>query len=142
MAVVNERFAAEFVSPSDAIDHEISIGKSARWKIIGVVKGMDYMTDTMDTAHSNQIFVPAHVGIRSHFSVVEFTTVNDASSHRFEIVAEYWDHCGILFRTSLQETVLSKIASWILTHLLLRLARGAFNIAVANFFFCSILHTI
>jgi predicted permease len=60
VAVVNERFAAEFVSPSDAIDHEISIGKSARWKIIGVVKGMDYMTDTMDTAHSNQIFVPAH----------------------------------------------------------------------------------
>ncbi|MGB8543653.1 MAG: ABC transporter permease [Candidatus Acidiferrales bacterium] len=60
VAVVNERFAAEFGSPADAVDHEVTIGKSSRWKIIGVVKGMDYMTDTMDTAHSNQIFVPAH----------------------------------------------------------------------------------
>jgi putative ABC transport system permease protein len=60
VAVVNERFAAEFGSPADAIDHEITIGKSTRWKIIGVVKVMDYMTETMDTAHSNQIFVPAH----------------------------------------------------------------------------------
>jgi MacB-like periplasmic core domain/FtsX-like permease family len=60
VAVVNERFAAEFGSPADAIDHEVAIGKSTRWKIIGVVRGMDYMTETMDTAHSNQIFVPAH----------------------------------------------------------------------------------
>ncbi len=60
VAVVNERFAAEFGSPADAIDHEVTIGKSTRWKIIGVVRGMDYMTETMDTAHSNQIFVPAH----------------------------------------------------------------------------------
>lgn len=60
VAVVNERFAREFGSPADALDHEVTIGKSTRWKIIGVVKGMDYMIDTMDTAHSNQIFVPAH----------------------------------------------------------------------------------
>jgi|GEM_PF-653669 len=60
VAVVNERFAAEFGSPADVIDHDVTIGKSTRWKIIGVVKGMDYMTDTMDTAHSNQVFVPAH----------------------------------------------------------------------------------
>jgi MacB-like periplasmic core domain len=60
VAVVNERFAAEFGSPADAIDHDVSIGKSTRWKIIGVVKGMDYMTETMDTVHSNQIFIPAH----------------------------------------------------------------------------------
>jgi putative ABC transport system permease protein len=60
VAVVNERFAAEFGAPADAIEHEVTIGKSTRWKIIGVVKGMDYMTETMDTAHSNQIFVPAH----------------------------------------------------------------------------------
>jgi predicted permease len=60
VVVVNERFAAEFGPPADAIDHEITIGKSPPWKIIGVVKGMDYMTETMDTAHSNQIFIPAH----------------------------------------------------------------------------------
>ena len=60
VAVVNERFATEFGSPADAVDHDVTIGKSTRWKIIGVVKGMDYMIETMDTAHSNQIFVPAH----------------------------------------------------------------------------------
>ncbi len=60
VAVVNERFAMEFGSPADALDHQITSGKNPLWKIIGVVKGMDYMTDTMETAHSNQIFVPAH----------------------------------------------------------------------------------
>jgi len=58
--VVNESFAMEFGSPADAMGHQVTIGKDPPWKIIGVVKGMDYMTDTMDTAHSNQIFVPAH----------------------------------------------------------------------------------
>jgi predicted permease len=60
VAVVNERFAAEFGSTADALGHEVTIGKDTPLRIIGVVKGMDYMTDTMDTAHSNQIFVPAH----------------------------------------------------------------------------------
>jgi putative ABC transport system permease protein len=60
VVVVNERFAMEFGSPADALDHQVTSGKNALWRIIGVVKGMDYMTDTMETAHSNQIFVPAH----------------------------------------------------------------------------------
>ena len=60
VVVVNERFAKEFGSGADALEHEVTIGKSSPRKIIGVVTGMDYMTDTMDTAHSNQIFVPAH----------------------------------------------------------------------------------
>jgi putative ABC transport system permease protein len=60
VVVVNERFAREFGSAADALEHEVTIGKSTPRKIIGVVTGMDYMTDTMDTAHSNQIFVPAH----------------------------------------------------------------------------------
>lgn len=60
VVVVNERFAMEFGSPPDALDHEITLGNRPPWKIIGVVKGMDYMTETMDTARSNQIFVPAH----------------------------------------------------------------------------------
>ena len=60
VAVVNERFAKEFGSPADALGHVVTLGNRPGWKIIGVVKGMDYMTDTMETAHSNQIFVPAH----------------------------------------------------------------------------------
>ncbi len=60
VVVVNERFAREFGAPADALDHEVTIVKSAPRKIIGVATGMDYMTDTMDTAHANQIFVPAH----------------------------------------------------------------------------------
>jgi predicted permease len=60
VVVVNERFAMEFGSPADALDHQVTDGSNPLWKIIGVVKGMDCMTDTMDTAHANQIFVPAH----------------------------------------------------------------------------------
>ena len=60
LAVVNERFAKEFGSAADALQHEVTIGKSTSRKIIGVVTGMDYMTGTMDTAHCNQIFIPAH----------------------------------------------------------------------------------
>jgi predicted permease len=60
VVVVNERFAKEFGSAADALEHEVTIGKSTPRKIIGVVTGMDYMTGTMDTAHSNQIFIPAH----------------------------------------------------------------------------------
>jgi putative ABC transport system permease protein len=60
VVVVNERFAEEFGSAADALDHEVTLGSDPPCKIIGVVKVMDYMTDTMDTAHSNQIFVPAH----------------------------------------------------------------------------------
>lgn len=59
VAVVNERFAKEFGSPTDALGHAVTL-ENRQWKIIGVVEGMDYMTDTMETAHSNQIFVPAH----------------------------------------------------------------------------------
>ena len=60
VVVVNERFATEFGSPADALDHQVTLGEHTRWKIIGVVKGMDYMTETMETAHANQIFIPAH----------------------------------------------------------------------------------
>src|SRR5271168_4463103 len=60
VVVVNERFAEEFGSAADALDHEVTLGSDPPCKIVGVVKVMDYMTDTMDTAHSNQIFVPAH----------------------------------------------------------------------------------
>ncbi|HEY4950881.1 MAG TPA: ABC transporter permease [Candidatus Acidoferrales bacterium] len=58
--VVNEQFAKEFGSAVGVLEHEVTIGESTPRKIIGVVTGMDYMTDTMDTGHSNQIFIPAH----------------------------------------------------------------------------------
>ncbi len=60
VVVVNERFAEEFGSAADALNHEVTMGNDPPCKIIGVVTVMDYMTDTIDTAHSNQIFVPAH----------------------------------------------------------------------------------
>jgi putative ABC transport system permease protein len=59
VAVVNEQFASEFGSPADVLDHQLTLGHETPWKIIGVVKGMDYMTDTMDTADANEIFVPS-----------------------------------------------------------------------------------
>ncbi len=60
VAVVNERFASEFGAPADVLGHQLTQGSNSSRKIIGVVKAMDYMTDTMDTAHANQIFIPAH----------------------------------------------------------------------------------
>jgi predicted permease len=56
VAVVNERFATEFGPPADAVGRQVTIGTDPPCRIIGVVKGMDYMTDG---ANSNQIFVPA-----------------------------------------------------------------------------------
>ncbi len=55
--VVNDRFASEFGSPADAVGHQVTIGSDPPLKIIGVVKGMDYMTDG---ANAGQVFVPAH----------------------------------------------------------------------------------
>lgn len=60
VVVVNRRFAMEFGPTADALGHQVTIDNDPPWTIIGVVEAMDYMTDTMDTAHSNQIFIPAH----------------------------------------------------------------------------------
>jgi predicted permease len=57
VAVVSDRFAAEFGSPANALGHEVTIGGAPPYRIIGTVKGMDYMTDG---ANVNQIYVPAH----------------------------------------------------------------------------------
>ncbi len=56
VAVVNERFASEFGPPGAAVGREIGNGGNSSRKILGVVKGMDYMTDG---ALSNQVFVPS-----------------------------------------------------------------------------------
>ena len=55
VAVVNERFAGEFGAPRDALGGEIAIGNDPPWRIVGVVKSMDYMTEG---ANGNQIFIP------------------------------------------------------------------------------------
>ena len=58
VAVVNERFAARFGAPQDAVGHQLTIEGDAPRRIVGVVKGMEYETDpTM--VNGNQVFVPS-----------------------------------------------------------------------------------
>jgi predicted permease len=57
VAVVSESFASQFGEPGNAIGHEVTQGSRPPLRIIGVVRGLDYMTDE---ANSTQIFVPAH----------------------------------------------------------------------------------
>ncbi|MFZ0038796.1 MAG: ADOP family duplicated permease [Candidatus Acidiferrales bacterium] len=58
VAVVNERFASGFGAPKDAVDHQLTIEGDTPWRIVGVVKGMEYETDpTM--ANGNQVFIPS-----------------------------------------------------------------------------------
>ncbi len=58
VAVVNERFAAEFGGPREVIGRQLTIDGEIPWKIIGVVRGMEFETDS-SLANSNQVFVPA-----------------------------------------------------------------------------------
>ena len=57
VAVVNERFAAAFGAPQEAIGHHLTNG-SDHWRIVGVVKGMEYETDPT-LAHGNEVFIPS-----------------------------------------------------------------------------------
>ena len=68
VAVVSELFASQFGEPRDVIGHEVTLGSRPPLKIVGVVRGMDYMTDDVN---SFQIFVPAHApgGFYSTFVV-------------------------------------------------------------------------
>lgn len=56
VAIVSESFASQFGEPGEAIGHEVTRGATPL-RIIGVVRGMDYMTDG---ANSTEIFIPAH----------------------------------------------------------------------------------
>ncbi|HEY1471710.1 MAG TPA: ABC transporter permease [Candidatus Acidoferrum sp.] len=58
VAVVNERFAAGFGAPEDAVGHQLTSEGEAPWKIVGVVKGMEYETDPT-LANGNQVFIPS-----------------------------------------------------------------------------------
>ena len=55
LAIINERFASEFGVPAHAVGGEITIGNDPPWKIVGVVKTMDYMTEGAD---SYEAFIP------------------------------------------------------------------------------------
>jgi putative ABC transport system permease protein len=57
VAVVNRRFAAGFGAPQDAIGHQLT-NESDSWRIVGVVKSMEYETDPT-TAHGNEVFIPS-----------------------------------------------------------------------------------
>lgn len=57
VAVVNDRFAAEFGAPQAAIGHDVT-NEEDSWRIVAVVKGMEYETDPT-TARGNQVFVPS-----------------------------------------------------------------------------------
>ena len=87
LAVVNERFASEFGPVANAVGREISIGRNPPWKIIGVVKGMDYMRDGKATGEDfNQVFVPSHSpgGFFSTFVV----RVNGTAEDRLPIIRD------------------------------------------------------
>jgi putative ABC transport system permease protein len=55
IAIINDVFAREFGQPADLIGRAIAISQYS-WKIIGVVKGMDYMAEG---AQTSQIFRPS-----------------------------------------------------------------------------------
>ncbi|HEX8815915.1 MAG TPA: FtsX-like permease family protein, partial [Terriglobales bacterium] len=57
VAVVNERFAAAFGTPADVIGRQLTMADTSRWKIVGVVKGMDYETDPT-LVNPFQVFLP------------------------------------------------------------------------------------
>jgi predicted permease len=61
VAVVNERFAARFGAPGDVVGHQLMLGRLPPWKIVGVVKGMDYRNTKNDPIDANpsQVFIPS-----------------------------------------------------------------------------------
>lgn len=57
VAVVNEPFAAGFGIPQNVIGHQLTVDEDS-WRIVGVVKGMEYETDPT-IAGGNQVFIPS-----------------------------------------------------------------------------------
>jgi putative ABC transport system permease protein len=83
VAVVNERFAAGFGAPQDALNHQLTIDGDAPRKIVGVVKGMNYETDPT-LADSNQVFLPSETP-GSFFSTFVVRVEGRAENHLAEI---------------------------------------------------------
>jgi putative ABC transport system permease protein len=55
LAIVNDVFARQFGNPADLIGRELSAGRNS-WRIVGVVKAMDYM---VADAQTSQVFHPS-----------------------------------------------------------------------------------
>jgi hypothetical protein len=83
VAIVSDRFASEFGSALDALDHQVTIRDSPPWRIIAVVKGLDYMTDG---ANVNQIYVPAHAPGR--FSSTFVARVDGRAEDRLDMIRD------------------------------------------------------
>jgi len=83
VAVVNERFASGFGSPQDAVGHQLTTDGDTPWKIVGVVKGMEYETDPT-LANSNQVFLPSATP-GSFFSTFVARVDGNAEDHLAEV---------------------------------------------------------
>jgi ABC-type antimicrobial peptide transport system permease subunit len=83
VAVVNERFAAGFGAPQDALNHQLTIEGDDPRKIVGVVKGMNYETDPT-LADSNQVFLPSETP-GSFFSTFVVRVDGRAEDHLAQI---------------------------------------------------------
>ena len=83
VAVVNERFAAGFGPPQNAINHRLTTEGETPRKIIGVVKGMEYETDPT-IANGNQVFIPSDTP-GSFFSTFVVRVDGLAEDHLAEI---------------------------------------------------------
>jgi ABC-type antimicrobial peptide transport system permease subunit len=59
VAVVNSRFAGEFGAPAEVLGRRLTVGRTSSWKIVGVVKAMDYMAEDADDGNAYQVFIPA-----------------------------------------------------------------------------------
>jgi putative ABC transport system permease protein len=65
VAVVSESFARQFGPPSDALGHLVTNTDHIPRRIVGVVKGMDYMSANVN---ATQVFLPAHTPASFFFS--------------------------------------------------------------------------
>ncbi len=63
IAVVNETFARQFSSQSDVLGHMVIMHGESSLKIVGVVKGIDFMSEWISgegDGNAPEVFVPAH----------------------------------------------------------------------------------
>jgi predicted permease len=58
VAVVDERFADAFGGPGGVVGRQLTIGSISPWRIVGVVKGMNYETDPT-VGSEFQVFIPS-----------------------------------------------------------------------------------
>jgi len=84
LAIINERFASELGAPAGAVGSEITIGNDPPWKIVGVVKSMDYMTEGAD---SYETFIPDASPGGSFFSTF-VVRVNGSGENRLAMVRD------------------------------------------------------